>query len=114
MKDHEGDIRGFYWMNKSYYASTLPKESPKINFGMYCEGAGTSGEMSMVWVNIGDIVTPQLQCYSDSWSTLSLSHDLIKELAKHDSEDITEEQFVEILKKCGFKDLTNYKDPEAI
>jgi len=28
-----------------------------------------------------------------------------------DSEDITDEQFVEMLLSCGFKDLTKYESP---
>jgi len=112
MKDHEGCVRGFYWSNKAYYAKSLPKELPEINFGMYAEEGGTSGEMSMVWRNIGNKDTPQLRCFCDAWSALSLFPDLIKKLGEHDSEDITDEQFVEILKKCGFKDLTPYKAPK--
>jgi len=111
MKDHEGCIRGFYWSNKAYYTKSLPKESPEINFGMYSKEGGTSGEMSMVWKNISNEATPQLKCFCDEWSALSLFPDLIKKLGEHDSEDITDTQFVDILKECGFEDLTPYKAP---
>jgi len=112
MKNHKGRIRGFCWCKKAYYAKALLKELPKVCFGMFCkDGGGTSGEMSMVWENICNKATPQLKCFCDGWSALSLFADLIKKLGEHDSEDITEEQFVEILRQCGFKDLTPYEDP---
>jgi len=112
MKDHKGCIRAFHWSSKAYYAGSIPKEGPEIYFGMYSEEGGTSGEMSMIWTNIsGDTLTPQLRVFCDGWSALSLFTDVIEKLGEHDDEDISEEKFIEILKECGFKDLTAYKAP---
>ena len=79
---------------------------------MYDPEGGSSGEMSMEWVEIGrDIKTPQLMVFDDGWSALGLFTDLIQELAKVDSENINDDQFCEILDRLGFKDLTAYENP---
>lgn len=108
MTDHEDCSRGFYRSSKAWYAEVC-KDRLNVNFGMYHKYGGTSGEMSIEWIDLNNRLVPRLQAFSDSWSALSLFPDLIQELAKVDSKDITEDQFVVILKKCGFQDLTPYE-----
>lgn len=67
--------------------------------------------MAMRWHDLGDYVTPRLEAFGDSWNALSLFCDVIQELANLDSERITEQEFVNILLKCGFEDLTAYESP---
>lgn len=114
MRDHEGCTRGYHRFSKTYYASE--HEETTVSFGMYDPQGGTSGEMSMVWVDIGygESYTPQLKVFDDGWSALGLFTDLIQKLAEQDSENITEEQFCTILDQCGFKDLTTYEDPHPL
>jgi hypothetical protein len=115
MRDHEGFKRGFIWSNKAWYSRSV--EDQEIMFGMYYDAAendgfgGTSGEMGMRWYEIGGKNVPRLEAYDDGWSALSLFSDLIQELGNHDDENMTQEQFIEILKSCGFEDLTPYKHP---
>lgn len=110
MKNHEGMIRGFHWSNKAWYNNIV--DGTEVNFGMYSPtDGGTSGEMSMKWILLNRQPTPKLQCFDDGWSALGLFTDLLRKMAEHDSEDITDEKFVEILLECGFKDLTAYKNP---
>ena len=107
-------IRGFNWFDKDWISTKYPEMMDhQIVFGMYNkEGYGTDGDMAMEWIDRDEEkLIPELQAFSDSWEVLYSFHDLLKELAKVDDEDISQEQFVEILLKCGFKDITNYKSP---
>jgi len=104
-------IRGFFWTSKAWYAeSALRDTNTSITFGLYDpKDGGTSGEMSMVWVDLSDYgITPRLEAFSDSWKVLKSFGDVLFHLAKIDGKDITEDEFVEILKSCGFRDLTPY------
>ncbi len=109
MKDHKGCYRAFHWSNKAWYVDR--KGNPSITFGMFHKDGGTSGEMTVEWINLGGKTTPQLLCFDDAWSALGLFTDLIMKMAEVDSEDISQECFVKILKECNFKDITVYKDP---
>jgi hypothetical protein len=107
MKDHVNCIRGFHWSTKAWNGKSVFDRS--ISFGMYQPGDGTSGEMTMVWHDLGRKIVPKLECFDDGWNALSLFDDLIKKLGEHDDENITEDQFVSILLECGFTDMTAYK-----
>ncbi|MCP4370020.1 MAG: hypothetical protein GY797_18170, partial [Deltaproteobacteria bacterium] len=52
-----------------------------------------------------------LQVFDDAWSALAGFTDVVEKLGKKDDENITPEQFVEILLSCGFVDDTQYKSP---
>lgn len=112
MTNHEGCVRGFHWFQKAWYRRNDP-ERREIMIGMYHPEGGTSGEMAIRWEYLSSRWIPQLQAYHDSWSALALFKDLIDELAKYDSQNPTEETIVEILRTLGFRDFTNYHDPEA-
>ena len=45
----------------------------------------------------------------NDYKNLKYLPNLIKELGKVDGKNIQEEDFIKILKKCEFKDLTEYK-----
>ncbi|MFC1839805.1 hypothetical protein ACFL1N_09505 [Thermodesulfobacteriota bacterium] len=112
--EKEKSIRGFNWFDKDWISKKFPKMMDHtIRFGMFPEdGEGTYGEMCMAWVDIDkEKLVPRLQVFSDAWNMLYTFHDLLKELAKVDNEDISQKQFIEILQKCGFKDLTSYESP---
>lgn len=109
MKNHDGMIRGFHWSNKAWYSDVI--KQPEIIFGMYSPDGGTSGEMSIRWIELSRKLTPKLECFDDAWNALSMFTDLIEEMGKVDSEDITDQDFVDMLKNLGFKDLTKYKSP---
>lgn len=115
MKNHDGCTRAFCWTGKAYYAKHMDgSEKNEIMFGMYdLENGGTTGEMAMRWIDLGNRygMAPQLQSFSDSWSALLLFSDLIHSLSKIDGQDITQEEFVEILLNHGFVDLTQYVNP---
>jgi hypothetical protein len=85
-------------------------------FGLYhynefSEDDGRTGEMQMEWQDIRGRDVPQLRVYDDAWSALATFHDVIDKLGEHDNENVTPEQFIEILKSCGFSDRTAYEVP---
>jgi len=109
MKNHDGMIRGFHWSNRAHYKHII--DYPEVSFGMYHPDGGTTGEMLVKWVWLDNKYTPKFECFDDGWNALSLFGDLIQKMGEVDSEDITDEQFVEMLLSCGFKDLTKYESP---
>jgi hypothetical protein len=111
MRDHTGCIRGYYRGTKAYYAKNLQDDNLNVMFGMYHPEGGSSGEMKMEWVDIGSKKTPQLQVFDDAWDALGLFLDLIQQLAQRDDQNITDDEFCLILDRLGFKDLTEYNDP---
>ncbi len=113
MRDHTNTERAFYWSNRAWYAKANYITNSEITFGLYGkEGSGgTTGEMVMRWHDLGGKWTARLECFEDAWSALASFTDLIQALGQHDSEEIDETGFVNLLKLCGFKDLTPYKNP---
>jgi len=109
-------IRGFYWVNREWHAKHMQGLPPCIEFGMYNENGqgGGIGEMNVIWkeFEVGKSV-PQLCVFDDGWAVLESFADVIKEMAKHDNKNLTDQQFVELLKSCGFRDLTPYMKPEV-
>lgn len=60
--------------------------------------------MRMVWKNLGRDIAAQLQVFDDAWNALTEFSDLLALMAK--SETPSSKQFCEMLKQCGFVDLT--------
>lgn len=102
--------RGFYIYDKSWYK--MPDRESEITFGIYPEGGnhGTKGEMTMIWADLGQYgLAPQLRCFNDAFIVLDSFNDLISELKAMDSTDFSQDDFVAVLLKCGFRDLTKYE-----
>ncbi len=111
---HNGAKRGFYWTNKAWYC--IENKPNEIIFGLYHYDKfggddGTTGEMQMLWEDLSGKDVPQLRVYDDAWSVLSMFHDVVDRLAEYDNENITPEQFIEVLRSCGFNDCTAYDVP---
>ena len=105
----EENKRGFFWTEKAWYAKSINDQD--VMFGMYGDGDGLYGEMAMEWEELGGKEVPKLQVYNDGWEVLVSFQDLLQRLAGVNGENITQGQFVEILKGCGFEDLTPYNSP---
>jgi hypothetical protein len=112
IEENELPIRGFYWSSRAWYAEGAGIKLPEVNFGLYYRNDGTIGEMSMRWKELGGKLVPRLCVFSDAWKTLASFKDLLDELSNVDNKNISDAEFVEIIKKCGFEDLTKYYDPE--
>lgn len=107
--------QGFYIQSESWYsdATKRPEWIDEITFGDYAENGtqGTYGEMKIVWVELGGRAVPQLRCFGDSWHVLATYKDVLDKLGERDGEDITPHEFAQLLKKSGFKDLTERDNP---
>lgn len=99
-------IKAFILPHESWYkdAIDLVSELPHIQIGMYYRNGSCDGEFKIVWDNIGI----QLRAYDDSWEVLSNMPELIDLMGRIQIEELrpTIEEFAEMLKSIGFKDLT--------
>jgi hypothetical protein len=110
-------IRGFHWSSRAWYAKANKLILPEVTFGMYEEnGEDCCAEMVMRWHDLGNTITPRLECFEDAWSVLNSFNDLILALSMYTGKNISDETFVSILKMHNFKDLTKYtmESKEAI
>lgn len=103
MRDHVGDILGYYVSHEAWYAHHLGANAPDVTFGYYAPEGGTTGEMSMIWDGVG----PKLRIYHDAFHAFSTFCDrLMAELKEYDDSTFTVHDFTAILDKLGFVDLT--------
>lgn len=102
--------RGFMVVNEEWTAPYLSHEVEEIMFGVYTEyGGGT--EMAMRWYSLDGEVVPRLEVYDGSWNLLISFNDVIAELGKVDTKNISQKEFCEILKSLGFEDMTRREKP---
>ena len=99
----EKSIKAFTIPYEAWYKNVILGE-PHIYVGMYYESGGGDGEFKIVWDNIGI----QLRAYDDSWEVLNNMSELIKLMSRIHIEELnpTIEEFAEMLKDVGFKDIT--------
>jgi hypothetical protein len=105
--------RGYHWTSRAWYADACrrPDITDEVTFGLYCTDGGTTGEMTMKWVDLGPYAAAQLCVFNDAWKVLASMTDLIGALGRL-GEHVTAEQFCAVLRNLGFKDLTAYATPE--
>lgn len=115
MRDHTGDFRGFYHSGGAWHwpTSRLLDEVDRVYFGFYAPDGGTSGEMSMRWIELNQKPTPQLCVFDDSWHSLGGMPDVIAALAETDEHSMTPLVFCELLRSLGFVDLTQRTPSES-
>jgi len=102
-------FRGFHWSNKAWYAEANNIKNGCVTFGIYSTEGGTTGEMTMKWIELcGDLI-PRLEVFDDSWEALASFKDLVDALGLVNGKYITDEEFVKILLGCGFMDITKYE-----
>lgn len=105
-EDRQSFHRAFQWFTKDRHSRTIPCN--EIQFGAYSDDGGTTGEMAMRWHNLDGKMIPRLEAFDDSWYLLFQFHDVFKRLSEVGGKAISEQQFVDILLSCGFKDITSY------
>lgn len=81
----------------------------EIMFALHHPGGGVTGEIVMVWKPLNGRMVPQLQSYDDSWKVLSCFTDLIDRLGDFDGDNITPDEFIEILESLGFISTNLYE-----
>ena len=115
MKNHNGDIRGFYHLSESWYAEASLKNTTYIDevmLGFYpVNGRGTSGEFAIRWMILNNRKVPYIECFDDSWHTLNEFKDVIEKLAEIDGLNATPKKICHLLLSLGFKDMTPRETP---
>ena len=113
-QNKEEFVRGYYRFSKAWFATDKDLANPTVQIGLYHPVKGTAGEISITWETIRGEQVPVLHAYDDGWRALSTFSDLIKEMAAWNNKNITEQQFVQLLDKTGFTDLTPYEQKQGI
>jgi len=106
--------RGFFWTSKAWYAKSAleGRSGPDIMFGLYDGKDGwTTGQMAMRWHPLCGKMVPRLEVFNDGWNVLKGFKDVIDALALKNNDNISEGEFIDLLLRCGFEDLTPYKSP---
>ncbi len=102
----KNSIKAFSIPSEAWYKDVIKiiSEKPHIQIGMYYENGSTDGEFRIVWDDIGI----QLRAYNDSWEVLSHMPELIDLMGRIQIKELnpTIEEFAEMLKGIGFKDIT--------
>lgn len=86
----------------------------EVSFGLHSPGGGTIGEMTMKWIKLDGRMVPQLQVFDDGWKVLNCFSDLMSTLADKDSNNISVDEFIVILKECGFLSPSDMWDGDFI
>lgn len=81
----------------------------EVMFALHSPGGGVTGEIAMRWTRLSGRMVPQPQSFDDSWRVLSCFTDLIDKLADVDGENITPDEFIDILESLGFINTDSYK-----
>lgn len=101
---------GYHQHSRSYYAANVPlgKDiADDVWFGAFSREGGTVGEMVVQWIKLDKRLVPHLQVFDDAWKVLALaSQELMPKLSEVDGQNITPEQFCQILNSLGFEDVT--------
>lgn len=112
----ETPIYGFEHLNRSWYAehargSDIIDEI--IVSQRFRDGGVTGGELTMIWTEIGGKPTARLTVYQDGMALFTHPPvaTLLQSLAKAAHQDITPDQFCQLLRDAGFEDLTETERP---
>ncbi len=104
----ENSIKAFFIPYEAWYKNVISGK-PHIYIGFYYKYGGTDGEFKISWEDVG----MQLQAFDDSWEVLSKMPELIELMAEinRKKSEPTVNEFAEMLKGIGFKDITEYERP---
>jgi hypothetical protein len=117
--DEKKMARGFFHFAESWYYErnrrVMREGAPvdDVSFGLYAaeDSVGCKAEMVMEWIPQGlwEMPTARLHVFDESFSLLPEFADVWKELANR--RKLKPKEFCELLKQCGFQDLTQRKGP---
>lgn len=103
-------VKGFIQLSRAFYGkeclNDLKDITDEVTFGYFYPEGGTEAEMKVKWEKLFGKVIPHLSAYDDSWRMLSQLHDLIDLMGQYNNQNISPEKFCELLKQCGFGDMT--------
>lgn len=108
-RDHTGAVRAFSILSQAWYGAANLRSADytdQISIGMYHLEGGTSGEFTVQWIPLLGRPFAQLQVFDDAWDALHQFQDVLAKMAERDKENITPEEFAELLLSCGVVDQT--------
>lgn len=108
-RDHNDCERGYCVHTDAWWKRHTDDSRPEVEFGMYDPEGDVSGVASVVWETLDGKEIPKLECFDDGWSALSLFPDLIQEMGKVDSDNITPDDFIDLLERLNFQEHTEIK-----
>ena len=77
-----------------------------ITIGFYPDGGGTNGHFDVEWRKTERKPIACLRAFDGAWKALFSSEDIIEEMSLKVGKNITPDEFAEILRSLGIKDLT--------
>jgi hypothetical protein len=105
-------IKGFYVINRAWYAQ--PLQQPELMIGLYHSDGGTSGEFAIKWHDLSPYHNaPRLEIFDDAWQVFFAMPELAF-LAKLRESRRTQDDIIEFLLRAGFQDLTAYADDARV
>ena len=113
---HEGCERQFIHTGRAWYGESAllhQRVIDEIMIGMYHSEGGTSGEFAVRWSELAGRAVPMLCVFDDAWDALQMFRDVLEAMARVDDQNVTPDQFCELLSACGVKDATPYKNPSV-
>jgi len=112
-EDQMGDILfGFSHYNRSWFRMDNHNWKDEVMLRLYKSDGSVVGEMAMRWYVVEGKLSARLEVYHDAWHVLPRIGKLIEKLATLHKKGIDPEEFCELLKECGFEDLTLTKKPD--
>lgn len=105
------DSKGFIVGNKAWYMKDRASDLQVYIglFGQEHDGSWNGHHFLIEW---DESQTPKLHAYNDEWHLLSIMSEVIEQLAKWDSKDISQDDLIKFLLKQGYRDFTEYDDPD--
>lgn len=109
---HAGCVRGFIHSTEAWYHRGKTSVLDEVLFGFYAPEGGTTGEMRVVWRELGRDIVPELTVFDDAWAALAEFGDLLALMSAADAKHVTGKQFCEMLVQCRFVDMTERVEGE--
>ena len=100
--------RHFVWHGQAWYHNAVPLAFGEIDEVSFSQNGS---EMLVGWSTLMGMSVPCLHVFDDSWDALADMPDVLAAMAEHDKDNITPEEFCELLKLLGFVDETPRENP---
>ena len=111
---HDRCNRQFIHTGMAWYADSSLNNSrvtDEVMIGMYHEDGGTTGEFAVRWSELGGKSVPMLCVFDDAWDAMLMFQDVLEAMANVDNQNVTPEQFCQLLLQCGIEDTTPRQSP---
>jgi hypothetical protein len=95
--------------NKAWYGDVVTENELMLEF----HKGKVFGEFSIIWIELGNKLVPQLKVFNDAWFILyTYGQKLLAKLSVYDSLYVSKEKLIQELLWLGFKDETQYEQEQ--